>query len=984
MRPREAAVAPAVLYQEQGMPARSRQSSPARGRRKADRTQCHFVSNTHWDREWKYSAQRIRQQLVEMMDMLLDIFATQPEYRHFHLDSQTAPLLDYLELRPERETELRRLVASGKLAVGPWFTLPDEFCVSGESLIRNLLLGHRIARRFGRVSKSGYSPFSWGQVSQMPQIYAGFGIDLAMFYRGVNTLVAPRSEFIWQGADGTRMLASRLAARPRYNAWYVLQRPAYWGVRLDRLNDFALPWSSGHGLFRLADEAHATLDYQLAHPRHAYDPAVIPAATAQALREQDGDWTTPHRLWSAGHDSSCPDPREMRLIADSAAALRGQADVFHSSMQAFAAGVRAKAPANLPVVKGEMRHTFTQGSTSALLGWIISARGYLKQENFRTERALTTYAEPLAVFAAMLGAEFPRTALQLAYRYLLENHAHDSIGGCGRDVVHDDMQYRWRQTREISTCITERALRNICGAIDLGAWDDSDLAVVVYNPTPQPRAETVALTLDTPPDWPVAALDLRDETGKRVPLQYVETVANHEEMAHIPNDVFNVVTTHRHRVRAGVPAIPGMGYRTFRLRPNRRPAAPPPRGLLRGKRTLENKHVRVSVNANGTFDLEHRQTRRKYRGLGYFQDSAAAGNPWQHQPPPHDRTLTTRSCRARVEVLRDGPLESALRVIVPWRIPASLTADRQRRSRTLVDFPIANTLILRRDQPWIEVITELDNRARDHYLRVSFPARIKTRTIHVQGQFDVVARDITLPDPRRLDEPPQPEQPMNSFVDLSDGRAGLALLNEGLKAYEAHDDADQTVSLTLLRALAMRFFVPERGDHPGQADGAQCPGRHVFRYAVMPHAGDWHRGGVWPAAEAFANPMLAAQITRTPHGHQPLTRSFLEVSPHGLHVSAVKPSEDDTGWVVRVFNPTNRTVRAKLRFNGGRANTPDPRTPTQRVADAHVLPRPNRRRWRKIQQVTLEEIPVARLAAKADGWCDIKLRPKQIATYRFT
>jgi len=75
---------------------------------------------------------------------------------------------DYIEIRPEKEEAIKRLVSERRLLIGPWFCLPDEFCVGGESLIRNLLLGHKIARRFGHVSKTGYSPFSWGQISQMP------------------------------------------------------------------------------------------------------------------------------------------------------------------------------------------------------------------------------------------------------------------------------------------------------------------------------------------------------------------------------------------------------------------------------------------------------------------------------------------------------------------------------------------------------------------------------------------------------------------------------------------------------------------------------------------------------------------------------------------------------------------------------------------------------------------------------------------------
>ncbi len=372
----------------------------------AARPQCHFISNTHWDREWKYSSERTCFSLVHMMDELLDIFRRHPEYGHFHLDSQTVPLLDYLEIRPERERELRELVSSGRLAVGPWFCLPDEFCVAGESLIRNLLLGHRIARRFGKVAKTGYSPFSWGQISQMPQIYRGFGIEMMMFYRGVNSRVAPRSEFVWEAPDGTRVIASRLAARPRYNVWYLLQRPAYWGLRLDELNQFEQQWADGSGMCRMADAGHAWLDWQFLHLRQAYDADAIPPAAKLALREQDGDWRTEHRLWSCGHDGSYPDARELRLLSDAQAAVGDEADVFRSTFEDFQAGVLAGQQDDWPVVRGEMRHTYTTGSTSALLGWILSARTFLKQDNHHTERLLTTLAEPLAVFARLWARSF--------------------------------------------------------------------------------------------------------------------------------------------------------------------------------------------------------------------------------------------------------------------------------------------------------------------------------------------------------------------------------------------------------------------------------------------------------------------------------------------------------------------------------------------------------------------------------------------------
>ena len=148
--------------------------------------QCHFISNTHWDREWRFSARRTQYMLGYMLDMLMDILEKYPEFRHFHLDSQTMPVQDYLEVYPEKKELFKKYVSEGRIGIGPWFCLPDEFCVGGESLIRNQLLSHKIGKEMGGISKTGYSPFGWGQISQLPQIYAGFDIHFASFYRCVN------------------------------------------------------------------------------------------------------------------------------------------------------------------------------------------------------------------------------------------------------------------------------------------------------------------------------------------------------------------------------------------------------------------------------------------------------------------------------------------------------------------------------------------------------------------------------------------------------------------------------------------------------------------------------------------------------------------------------------------------------------------------------------------------------------------------------
>lgn len=950
--------------------------------------QCHFISNTHWDREWRYSMQRTRHMLVYMLDMLLDILEKEPEFKSFHMDSQTIPIQDYLEIRPERREQVVKFIREGRLMVGPWFVLPDEFCVGGESLIRNMLLGHRQAKELGGVSKTGYSPFGWGQISQMPQLYRGFGIPFASFYRGVNTEVAPNSEFRWQSPDGTEIVGSRLAKRPRYNIWYVVQRPAYFD-REDENNRQAY-WSKGNGPFRLADGEFNEIDMRYARPEFNYHKENIAARAEQALREQDGEWTTPHRFWSAGHDSSCPDIREVRMIKDCAKALEGKADVFHSTFADFQQGVVQNAAKDLPLTTGEMRYFFTNGSSSVLYGWITSARMDIKKMNYCTERLLGNYAEPMAGFASMAGAAYPRGFLDQAWNQLLQNHGHDSIGCCSRDVVPQDMIFRYRQANEISICVMEQALADIAGAIDMSKRSNQDVAVVAWNAVPQARTEIAELVIDIPKELKADDFRLVDADGVEVPFQPVES-SNRFTVVQSPNDAADMMEMERHRFFAELPELPGSGYKTFFIKPRQKwnASSAKERTLTRtivGKvNGMENEFLSVLINPNGTLAVTDKQTGRSWTDLGYFRDCSEIGNPWEHVGVPYEEVLTTLGENARIARVLSGNLVTSYKIEIEWELPRGRSADEKTRSADRVPYKITNVVTLRKGQPWVEIETTIVNHAEDHYLQVSFPTNVKTNSTFASTPFDVVKRSIELPKPGKYDENIQTENPMDRFVALDDGKHGVALLNEGLKAYEAHDDDHQTVSLTMLRCFPLRICITnlELTNYSNQDNGSQCLGTHTFKYAFMPYAGTVDSAKVWQVAERFNHAVRVAQIGPSADGGKlPMAHSFLGLGNDALHLSAIKQSEDGNGWVVRLFNPTEGTLSGKISLNGGMA-PPKALSPVERQAVNFALPADTGRKWSKARLVDLEEKEVKPLKLEADGSVKLDITKKKIVTLEF-
>jgi len=943
--------------------------------------ECHFISNTHWDREWRYSMQRTRHMLVTMLDMLFDILEKEPDFHSFHMDSQTIPLQDYFEIRPERRKQVIEFIKDGRFLIGPWYVLPDEFCVGGESLIRNLLLGHRQAKELGGVSKTGYSPFGWGQISQMPQLYKGFGIPYASFYRGVNTDVAPNSEFRWQSPDGTEVIGSRLAQRPRYNVWYIIQRPAYFN-REDE-NARLAHWNNGGGPFRLADGEFNEIDMRYARPEFNYYEENIPARALQALQEQDGEWTTEHRFWSCGHDSSCPDIREVRMIKDSAKALEGKANVFHSTFADFQQGVIESASKDLPLTVGEMRYYYTEGSSSVLFGWITSARMDIKKINYCTERLLGSYAEPMAGFASMAGAAYPRSFLDQAWNQLLQNHGHDSIGACSRDVVPQDMFYRYRQANEISTCVMEQAFADIAGAIDMSDYAKNDVAIVAWNALPQSRTEIAELVIDIPQAFGAEDFRLVDADGAEVQFQPLESRDRYTVIQN-PNDCADMMAMERHRFYAELPELPGSGYKSFFIKPLAEKKRTLTRTIAGKTNGMENEFLSVVIQPNGTLSVTDKLTGRSWTDLGYFRDCSEIGNPWEHIAVPYDEVLNTLGEKARIARVLSGELVTTYKVELDWELPQGRSADEKSRSSDRVPYKIVNMVTLRKGQPWVEIETTIVNNAEDHYLQVSFPTHVAAETTIASTPFDVVERSMKLPDPGKYDEDLQTEHPMDRFVAIEDGQAGVALLNEGLKAYEPHDDDDQTLSLTMLRCFPLRICITnlEMTDYSSQDNGSQCLGTHTFKYAFMPYSGTTESAKVWQAAERFNHAVRVAQIGPSADGKLPLAHSFLEIENDALHVSAVKQSETGEGWVVRLFNPTGRTLSGKISLNGGKV-PPGAFSPVERQAANFALPAGSEKKWRKARLVDLEELETEVLELDANGAISLDITKKKIVTIEF-
>ena len=875
--------------------------------------QGHFIPNSHLDREWGMDFQQTRKLTVDFIDALLRIFKRVPEYK-FLLDSQTVPLEDYLEIRPENREKLVELVKQGRLTIGPWYTAPDCFCITGESIVRNLLMGHRVARQFGgKLMKVGYTPFGFGQISQLPQIYSGFGIDTVFFYRGIGPHDTAQSEFYWQAPDGTRLLASRFGSAARYNFYMYVWRPVLYKGRM--LKDRLFDWSEGGVPFKLADAEHRYDNYFLTDPKRFYDPSSVEKYFRGMLEMEREHFGTPVIPLMQGMDSSMPDAQEADLLREIQAHLGEGEEVRFSSMPEYTRALKkAVEGKDLKVIHGERRSPHEISAFSTLAGDVISNRPRQKQLTEKAERLLLRWAEPFALLAWRAGEEYPHRYLEVAWKELLKCHAHDTIGGCGVDAVERDATSRLTQVANLSTALLRSSLGAVQLRVESSFCGDNELLLTVFNPSPFERSEVVQAVVDVPDSTGIVHLRLFDSEGKKVELHEGPRRVT-EKVVRSNVDVANALTCHEVEIEFHAKRIPAMGYKAYVVRggahlPYRKGIAQPPAGL-------QNEFLKVHFNADGTLSLLHKPTGTQYNGLHAFEDGGEAGEPWTRLAPSEDRIITSVGAPARIAVVDSSPLSGRIHVRYEMEVPTGLEHDtayfRTRRSDTTAPLVIDSTFTLRKGCPYLEVETRLENRHKNHRLRVLFPTGLKATHSYSEQPFDVVERGIE----RGKDHPyrygKNPTYPLLRFAGLGDGKNGLALFSDGIREYEAVDDESRTLALTLIRGFEIALCtVSYRWERLPEMEGSQALGSHVFRYAIYPHGGDWQKGDVADQAERFSLPLLAGQSTRTERSEMPSEYSLLRVSPSDILFSGIKPAQRGRGIILRLYNPSKRKVPARI------------------------------------------------------------------------
>lgn len=880
----------------------------------------HIISHTHWDREWRVPEWNSRWRLIKMMDRLLEKLESNSDFI-FLFDGQVVSIHDYIEMCPEKKGAVEKFIQNGQLQIGPWYNLPDLYPVCGEALIRNLLIGINEAEKMGACLKIGYTTFGWGQTAQFPQIFKGFGINEVVVGKNVSKERAPNSEFSWQAPDGTEVFSTRLGVEKRANFFFSAVMPATYGYNYSD-NNTKVNWGENGWIFHSVD---SFTDSELTFiPDKTFHPEMVDSSMEEVWNTCKDSLVQEHLFMGNGCDSTAPNDVVDKII-DHVNTHSKDKKLVYSQLETYFNLIQKSIKDNgieLKTVHGELR----DGPVHALSANALATRMPLKILNRKAQDQLIRYAEPFAVLAEILGAEYPRQFLNKAWNFLLLAHSHDAINGVTLDKTAEDTTHKLKQVIEIGQVVTDMAATEILKKVNLNSFEKEDILLAVFNPSPQPKKQIVEVVIDVPEEKPCRRLKAFDSEGIELSVQN-KGHSTHAAPVCVENSRALPFYSDRHNIHLETGEIPAYGYKIIKIVTDE----PYNRKLMFWHGTfeqgtqvteplaMENKYLKVKINADGTYNLTSNDTNQSFKNIGYYEDSGDVGDYWQRVKPQYDKVIYSKGKSTNIYLKEDGPLSTTYVCECIMKVPTH--ADYQpkfasKRAENAGMIKISTELTLKADSPFLEVKVLINNQAKDHRLRVAIPTQINTDESHAMGHFNVDTRKIGRDYKNGVRDGEMSTLPMQNFVDLSDGVNGLAILNKELLEFEVTEDPGRTALLTLLRCMEVKICTEGRcATVEHGAEGPQCLGNSEFNFALFPHKGNWQDANVYDVTEKYLLQPRAYQISKHNNGTLPDKLSMFSIDSPAIQLASLKKSLDKSGIITRLYNATSEDVRANVKFD---------------------------------------------------------------------
>ncbi|HCR3587148.1 TPA: alpha-mannosidase [Enterococcus faecium] len=857
----------------------------------------YIISHSHWDREWYMAYEQHHMRLIELIDDLLELFEVDPSFNSFHLDGQTIILDDYLQVRPEKRQAIQQAINEGKLRIGPFYILQDDFLISSESNVRNMLIGMEESRKWGTPVMLGYFPDTFGNMGQTPQLMKQAGISAAAFGRGVKPI----------GFDNQVLEAENYSSQYSEMWWKGPDQTAIFGLL------FANWYSNGN---EIPVEKEAAL-----------------AFWKQKLADAEQYASTNHLLMMNGVDHQ-PVQKDISKAIHLANELFPDYEFIHSNFTDYLEAVQKDVPEDLGSVEGELTSQETDGWYT--LANTASARVYLKQWNTKVQRQLENITEPLATMAYEVSGNYPHDQLDYAWKTLMQNHPHDSICGCSVDSVHREMIPRFEKADEVGKYLAQDSLEQLTAAIDTTGFPKDSFPFVIVNTAGMDKTGEAEITIELErkrfaegipeqlyqelENLPKRKYHVETKSGATIPaILSEETVQFGYDL---PKDRFRVPYMARMiKVTLPLENMPAFSWETFALVEGEAKAEEKETMIHQSGRIIENGPLHLTIEKNGTITMEDRKNKRKLNNLHIFEDIGDIGNEYIFKQPFCDQPiLSSNKENSEVKVLVDTPEIAKISILQEMEIPVSADERLEKEQQMVVEFryrkaerskekrilQIKTIMTIRKDSKKIDFETTLDDQMKDHRLRVLFPTKLHVEHHEADSIFEVVKRPNHVS--KSWENPTNPQH-QQAFVNIHDEEYGVTVGNFGLNEYEVTEDGQ--IAVTLLRSVGELgdwgyFPTPE----------AQCLGEHRFNYSIELH-GPEEKFSTYLHAYAAQIPFSTQQIKHH-EGTLISKQQYLTIKSETFAITALKRSKFSDKVVVRGFNMSSHLEKLEITKDNGK------------------------------------------------------------------
>ena len=856
----------------------------------------HVVPHSHWDREWYFTTSRSKVYLMKDLKDVLDTLESNPDFKYFMVDAQGSLLDDYIKWMPQDKDRITKLVKEKKLVIGPWYTQTDQLVISGESIVRNMYYGMKRCETFGGYMNVGYVPDSFGQSGNMPQIYKEFGIEDTLFWRGVSDDMVNHTDYNWRGDDGSVVFTTQIPFG-YYIGGNIPEDPK-------QSEEF---WQKE--CFEKAGGRSATKHIYFPN---GFDQAPIRTNLPEIIKERNEK-----------------DPENEYVI---------------SCIEDYIKDVKSENP-ELEEVSGELviaKHMRIHKS-------IFSSRSDLKVMNTQIQNYVTNVMEPLLTLSYNLGNDYPHEAVGEIWKLLFENAAHDSIGSCISDTANEDVYVRYKQARDIAVNLVELHSRLIATSVK----NDAEMTFTLINTLPQKRNDTVVVKTYIPG----GNFAILDEKGNKVDYTVIESrdltdyvlsqtiKLDPSRKFYVPSQVLEAT------IAIKTSDVPAFGYVQYTLDTKGNSAK-----NLEKKNTLENEFYAINVEEDGSLTITDKENNVTYKNQGVLVENGDDGDSFNYSPPRKDLEVFSNKSECSVEVSGSDIYDQA---VIKFNMVVPKDLEERAEGKVSVNLPITMTVALRKDSKVIDFNVHVDNKGLSHRLCVLFDSQIVSSFNYADEQFGSIKRPNYYEKEMKLymasaenktekkagvqelanwandqstwQEPPISIEPTQSYVSLTDGKQGIAVIPQGVREYEVLDN--HMIRLTLFRTYG--FMGKENLIYrPGRASGeriietpaAQLLKEMDFAFGFTTYASDINEANVDTLAKAYNTNIEVYTYAEFLNGRLIFSQREIEGTKESryslfetenkLVVSAMKKAEDNDGYIIRLFNGKNHeNISDTIKFN---------------------------------------------------------------------